>query len=62
MALGPLDGIRILDLTILINGPWATVLLSDMGADVIKVEDPHNADPYRGDVRGGVDPRTGLHT
>ncbi|MEE9284947.1 MAG: CoA transferase [Dehalococcoidia bacterium] len=59
---GPLDGIRILDLTILINGPWATVLLSDMGAEVIKVEDPHNADPYRGDVRGGVDPRTGLHT
>ncbi len=58
----PLEGIRILDLTILINGPWATVLLSDMGAHVIKVEDPHNADPYRGDIRGGVDPRTGLHT
>ena len=59
---GPLDGIRILDLTILINGPWATVLLSDMGADVVKIENPLRPDPYRGDVQGGVDPKTGLHT
>ncbi len=59
---GPLEGIRILDLTILINGPWATVLLSDMGAEVTKIEDPANPDPYRGDVFGGVDPATGMHT
>jgi crotonobetainyl-CoA:carnitine CoA-transferase CaiB-like acyl-CoA transferase len=59
---GPLEGIRILDLTILINGPWATVMLADMGAEVIKVEDPVSPDPYRGDVHGGVDPRTGMHT
>jgi crotonobetainyl-CoA:carnitine CoA-transferase CaiB-like acyl-CoA transferase len=58
----PLEGIRILDLTILINGPWATVLLADMGAEVIKIEDPVSPDPYRGDVHGGVDPRTGMHT
>ncbi len=44
---GPLDGITILDLTIYQNGPWSTVMLSDMGAEVIKVEDPVNGDPGR---------------
>ena len=44
----PLDGIKILDLTIFQNGPWATVMLSDMGAEVIKVEDPAGGDPGRG--------------
>ena len=44
---GPLHGITILDLTIYQNGPWGTVMLSDMGAEVIKVEDPVNGDPGR---------------
>ncbi|MCH8196137.1 MAG: CoA transferase [Chloroflexi bacterium] len=44
---GPLDGITILDLTIYQNGPWGTVMLSDMGAEIIKIEDPVNGDPGR---------------
>jgi len=44
---GPLAGIKILDCTIWQNGPSATVILSDLGADVIKVEDPVTGDPAR---------------
>ena len=44
---GPLDGVKVVEFTEIIAGPFAGMLLSDMGADVIKVEPPWG-DPWRG--------------
>ncbi len=44
---GPLQGIRIVDLTAMVSGPLATMLLADQGADVIKVENPRGGDYTR---------------
>jgi len=37
---GPLDGVKILDLSIALAGPWAVTMLADQGASVVKVEPP----------------------
>ncbi|MFM8856750.1 MAG: CaiB/BaiF CoA transferase family protein [Actinomycetota bacterium] len=53
---GPLSGVKVVDLSVMISGPWAAMTLADQGADVIKVESPGIGDfmRYIGSAKGGM--------
>ena len=60
---GPLTGIRVVDMSVMISGPLAAMTLADQGAEVIKVESPGLGDMMRhlGSQKNGVTGIYALH-
>ena len=56
---GPLHGLMVVDLTRALAGPHAAMMLGDLGADVVKVENPDGGDDTRGWGPPFVEPRDG---
>jgi crotonobetainyl-CoA:carnitine CoA-transferase CaiB-like acyl-CoA transferase len=57
---GPLQGLRVVDLSMMLAGPYATMLMADLGADVVKVEPPSGDGTRRAGPFRKTDARAGL--
>lgn len=53
----PIHGVRVLEIASFITGPYAAMLLGDLGADVVKIEHPKGGDPFRTWSRGSYSPQ-----
>lgn len=52
----PLSGIRVVEIGTMVTAPLAAMLMAQLGADVIKVENPQGGDPFRRSTKGGYSP------